>query len=444
MTAVLPVRSVLADAADYRAGSLVVSEGRILSRCAAPADAPDDWFVIPGFRNAHAHLDLSEVTGVRRADRGFAAWVLDLIRARPFDPAFLARGAAHGARLLLASGTTAVGDIDSSGAAAPAVAASGLRGVSFREFLGRATEADTNAAALAWRGADVAGNARDSRGVSPHAPYSTAPSIYRALVATARASGMRLSTHAAETLAEERYLAEGGGEFRELLALLGARGPFDSPPGLTPLRYLDSLGALYPGVVLAHANWPRDGEIELLRERGAGVAFCPRSHAFFGHPRHPVREYRAAGIDVALGTDSLASNSSLSMPDEMAFLRAARPDLAAADVFDMATRGGARLLEGTEGALTPGAAADFAICSAAGGLPASLPDALDRVTGGGVTIVATVVSGELCFASDPAVRELLPLTRRGEELSTPAFPDRAASRQAGDRMGSAPPAPGGA
>ncbi len=76
----------------------------------------------------------------------------------------------------------------------------------------------------------------------------------------------------------------------------------------------------------------------------SSVVYCPRSHEFFGHEKHPVRQLLDAGINVALGTDSLASNSSLSMIDEMRFLAKKRKDLTLEEIFQMATRNGAAAL----------------------------------------------------------------------------------------------------
>src|SRR6185295_19089786 len=94
----------------------------------------------------------------------------------------------------------------------------------------------------------------------------------------------------------------------------------------------------------------------------------------------------------------LASNSSLSLLDEMAFLRASRPDLTPAELFVMATRTGAAVLEGSPDAarLLPGAPADVVIARARGGAPANAAEALDAVTSGAVTVLATFVGGTIC------------------------------------------------
>ncbi len=404
---------MLRDSGSFDAASLELSGERIGPSVSPPADAPP-WFAIPGLRNAHVHLDLSFARGVKRATRGFGAWVLDLLAARgPFNPSHLQRAAMVGAAEALASGTTAVGDIDSSGAAASAVAASGLKGVSFHEVLGSRDPEEIRRGLVAWiEGfSNRARSHRTRAGVSPHAPYSTPASLYELCAEIANRIPVAYSTHIAETLAEGRFLASGDGEFKDLLDALGARSPFSTPPGMRPLEYLSSHGRVPPGALLAHVNYCDPSDFEGLRTSGAIVVYCPRSHNFFGHRWHPVREMLDAGVCVALGTDSIASNSSLSMFEEMAFLRAARPDLSPAETFSMATRAAANLLDGGSGRLDEGESADLVVVEARGGVPSSLVSALDVVTSGAVDVVATIVGGEVCFARGGAEEHLLPLTR---------------------------------
>lgn len=393
----LPVRAVLVDSRTLHRGSLAIESERIVARVGVPSQAPP-WFAIPGLRNAHVHLDLSGVGFVRRAQRGFAAWVLDLLRARgPFDPRTLQRAATLGARLALESGTTSVADIDSSGSSAAAVACSGLKGISFREILG-ATPAEVVESGLdrwirSFSEFAPSGEPRRVRpGVSPHAPYSTPPALY-ALARACSERGIPYTTHIAETHAEADYLRTLGGEFAALFETLEVAGPRATPVAISPLAYLEELGGLAPDHLLAHVNHPEPGDLERLERSRAIVAFCPRSHAFFGHRRHPVLEYLDRGIPVALGTDSLASNGSLSMFDEMAFLSASRPELGARRIFEMATCAAAKLLDSGSGRLAEGEVADLVIVEARGGVPETVDEALQCVTSGAVRVIETHIGG---------------------------------------------------
>lgn len=408
MTGSLAVGAVVVGSDRFHSGGVELRGDRV-ARLTGPPDEATRRFAIPGLRNAHVHLDLSHVSGVRRATHGFAAWVGDLLRRRgPADPSALQRAASAGAAECLATGTTSVADIDSSGAAAAAVAASGLKGAACREVLGGVTVPELESWLDAFDGFAPGGALRP--GLSPHAPYSTTPEQYRASRRLADLGRRPWTTHLAETLAEHEFVTRGTGELREMLDRFGAPMPFSTPPGVSPVRYVAELGALREGALLAHVNHPMPGDEALLAESGALVVYCPRSHNFFGHPPHPVQSLRRSGVPVALGTDSRASNASLSMFREMAFLRAARPDLSPATLFTMATEVAAPWLDGGSGRLEPGEPADLVVVESDQGLPSSLEVALDLVTRDAVRVVATIVSGAVCYARPGVASEAPALT----------------------------------
>ena len=103
-------------------------------------------------------------------------------------------------------------------------------------------------------------------------------------------------------------------------------------------------GVLGPSAIIAHANYLTDGDIAQIAATGATVAYCPRTHQAFGHPPHRFRDILKAGINVCIGTDSLASNPSLSVLDELRFLRNLHPDFPAGTLLAMGTLHGAQAL----------------------------------------------------------------------------------------------------
>ena len=108
---------------------------------------------------------------------------------------------------------------------------------------------------------------------------------------------------------------------------------------MSPVRYCAEQHLLDGPTYAIHVNYCEDGDLELLSELKPTVVFCPRSHAFFGHQLHPITRYLAAGVPVALGTDSLASNDRLSPLHEAALVRQQYPQVSAEDVFSgMTTR----------------------------------------------------------------------------------------------------------
>jgi cytosine/adenosine deaminase-related metal-dependent hydrolase len=147
--------------------------------------------------------------------------------------------------------------------------------------------------------------------------------------------------------------------------------------------------------LLIHCNYITDEEISLIKSSGASVAFCPRSHRFFGHTNHPVRKLLDAGINVGLGTDSLASNDTLSILDEMKFLFL-HYAISPKNLLAMATLNGAKALglESKVGQIKEGFEAD--LCGIR--LPDAYPkDVYDQFLDAASENIFTMVSGVMCY-----------------------------------------------
>jgi len=209
-----------------------------------------------------------------------------------------------------------------------------------------------------------------------------------------------MTTHVAETREELEFLKSGEGPFKAFLASLGALPAGWMPPKLDPIPYLEVLGVLEQSPLLAHCNYLDAHSMAIIQRTRASVAFCPRSHAYFGHENHPVRQCLDLGINVTLGTDSLASNDSLSMIDEMRFLHRTRRDLKCEEILRMATLNGAMALNlgRVLGRLRRGYWADMTVLELPEG--ASGRNLLAQVLEGAGECVATIVQGEVAWQRD--------------------------------------------
>jgi cytosine/adenosine deaminase-related metal-dependent hydrolase len=226
-------------------------------------------------------------------------------------------------------------------------------------------------------------------GLSPHAPYSVSAPLFQGAAARAAALGLPLAVHVAESPEELEFLARGTGAMRELLEELGALPAGFRPPGVTPVAWLARLGLLERRPLLVHANYLDADDVARIRESGSAVAFCPRSHRFFGYDQCSVPRLLEAGVTVALGTDSLASAPSLDLVEEVRAL-AGRVPLAPARALHLATRAGGEALGLPQaGRLAPGGPADFT----AWRIPAGARDPLEAIVDGSATRVASVVVG---------------------------------------------------
>jgi cytosine/adenosine deaminase-related metal-dependent hydrolase len=133
------------------------------------------------------------------------------------------------------------------------------------------------------------------------------------------------------------------------------------------VAWLATHGALSPQTLLIHGVQVDAADVARIASSGASVVLCPRSNAHLGVGIAPVGLYKAAGVPLALGTDSLASNDSLSLWDELAFARSVYPEFSPRELLHIATCGGAQVLGLAHemGQLTAGSGAHLQVLTAA-------------------------------------------------------------------------------
>ncbi|MAB81281.1 MAG: hypothetical protein CMJ89_18190 [Planctomycetes bacterium] len=312
----------------------------------------DQGFVCPGFVNAHAHLELGGLAG-RLTATGFVGWVRELVEARKSQgKADFARAFEGGVQRLLATGTTCVGDIDSSGVCEERAAP--LRIVCFREVLDAGDPVRVPSALRRIQRA-LPKKRLFQEGLSPHAPYTTSPELLAGCAKILRRRPLPVAVHWAEIAEEEPWLLRGEGPLGELLR------PPSTPLGQRGLELLKRSGLLDGRLLLIHGNHPAREDFERIARAGASVVHCPGTHRFFDRSAFPLRDYQRAGIPIALGTDSLASNEDLDMGREMELASQSFPEVEPREIFRWATEGGARALGLGDrlGRLEAGFEADF-------------------------------------------------------------------------------------
>ena len=382
-----------------RDGAVAIEDGLIVAvGSAAEIGAGEryrDAVILPGFVNAHSHLEYA-VYGGFGDGLSFGPWIaLHVERKARIDLEDMEAIARFGAIECLRSGITTVGDCSFSGAAATACADVGLRGIVYLEVFG------TDDSPIRDRFTPMRERISEDLsetvkvGISPHAPYTCTLDLYRSCAEL----GLPLATHLAESEAETEFLRTGEGSWQTFAEMLV------TPPGTTGIRALAEEGLLGSHVLAAHCVQADDEEIELLATNDVAVAHCPRSNAILGCGIAPLSELRAAGIRVCIATDSPASTPSFDMFDEMraaiaaARARERRPDaLTAADALELATLGGARALGwDTElGSIAAGKRADLTVLSLAETPFVPWEDPVTAAVLGGSPqhVVATLVSGE--------------------------------------------------
>jgi cytosine/adenosine deaminase-related metal-dependent hydrolase len=271
-----------------------------------------DSILAPGFVDAHCHLEWALTAGLAPGGE-FGRWLGAFLAAvATAGPEVLAASADAGALAALRAGTTTLYDSGPTGAGAAALTAMGLRGVSCVEAFG-AGEAGTLGPSLerlraGIARAEAAAGPRVRVGVSPHAPYSVGPALWKILTGDPDLGARAWSTHFAESAAELEAIATGHGTIAEALGrrdVHPARWP--GPDGTRVITRLSQAGALRPGMVAAHCVQLDEHEPALLAAHGVAVAHCPISNARLGCGAAPLGALAAAGVRIGLGTDSPGS-----------------------------------------------------------------------------------------------------------------------------------------
>lgn len=324
-----------------------------------------DVLLLPGLVNAHTHLELGGLRG-RITSRNLWDWFDELVKLNRSPDAEIERRRAvlDGAAESIAGGATTIGDISRTGASAELLVQSPIRKVCYLELISGARTLPNDAVTLCEQFDSLRrAITQDDRlrlGISPHAPYSVTRSDLCAAIELATEHNAPLTMHFLETADEARWLHEGGGRVADYLSRYQVRRGESTPPG-DVLKHLESCGALGRKMLLAHVNYVDDATIARLAASRCSVVWCPRTHSYFGHPPHRWRELLAAGVNVCLGTDSLASTPTLSMLDEMRYIQTCFPDSEPATILAMATRHGAEALAMSHavGTLSPGKRADI-------------------------------------------------------------------------------------
>jgi len=315
-------------------GDVVIAAGRheeIVPRF-GPAERLDA-VLFPALVNAHTHLELSHLHGHVPGGEGLPGWVRLLLAARASHPhpGYAIR---HAVLSMQELGVAAVGEVSNTLATVAELNAAGIVGTVFHEVFGfsrrRIEAALEQARALAATAPAPGPGLRVV--LSPHAVYSTHTEVVAKLLRAGPAS-----IHLAEDPAERRFCAEGSGPFAGLTQALTSISiaPFARSAVAAAAPHL------HPGSLAVHVVDVDDEDLALLARSGATAVVCPRSNLHIGGRLPDVPRLLAAGVPLAVGTDSLASSPSLSPLAELATLRRGFPQLDAARLLPLAWAGAA-------------------------------------------------------------------------------------------------------
>ena len=244
-------------------------------------------------------------------------------------------------------------------------------------------------------------------GLSPHAPYSLSEPLLEQCADLLHRTNLPATIHLAESSEEVAYIGLGLGPIAsDLLPAVGRHSPSHRVRGESPIAFLARFGLLSERLLAVHTVHVGGSDLELLKQHGVALALCLRSNHHLRVGTAPLPRYLASRLRVGLGTDSLASNETLSLWDEMRFaLTLYGGAVTAQQLVTMATLGGAAALGMAQaiGSLTPGKRADL-IAVAMDGLDDADPyEALVRQASD-ETVTFSMVEGDILYRQERAPR----------------------------------------
>lgn len=314
-------------------------------------------WLCPGFVNTHCHLELSHMLGRIPKHTGMVDFLLQVMFNRQADDELIQYAMRNAAKQMLEHGIVAVGDICNTAISAAIKQHSPIYWHSLVEISGFVPTAALQRFEQGKAVMQALQQTQPAAQISlvPHAPYSVSGKLYELIGQQAQTV---LSMHNQESAAEETLLTKGKGDLLRLYEAIGVSIDFFKPKGKSSLQHVADWLPQQGNLLLVHNCHSTADDIALMHQRQQAVywCFCPRANHYIGNPLPNVPLFIEKEARICLGTDSLASNHSLSILAEMQALQAAFPQLQLSKLLQWATYNGAAALgiQQQYGQLKPG------------------------------------------------------------------------------------------
>ncbi|MGC8744867.1 MAG: amidohydrolase family protein [Verrucomicrobiia bacterium] len=325
--------------------------------------------ILPSLINSHAHLDYTHFAGKIPPVDSFSQWIQSIIKEKKAFAGY-SESWIEGAGMLLSSGAGFIGNIESIPSLLYEVwEKTPLKILSFLEIIDlkyRHNSDWLNKYETLIEGLLRLKTKTKSIGLSPHSLYSTTPDLLSDCFKLAKKYNLPVSIHIAESEEEYEMFKHKKGALYEWLKDAG-RDMSDCGAG-SPVKTLFWNDNTPAGLILAHCNYIDEEDIQIIKKRGASVVHCPSSFIYFGHKDFKCDLLLNSGVNVCLGTDSLASANAdgcekpeLNMFNEMRNFSEKFCNVSPRQIIEMATINGAKAvnMSGRIGELASGAKADL-------------------------------------------------------------------------------------
>jgi cytosine/adenosine deaminase-related metal-dependent hydrolase len=300
--------------------------------------------LVPGFVNSHCHLELSYLRGSFPMHTGLPGFIRNIARHQRPLPEEVQRAIKDADHGLWEAGVQAVGDISNNNSSFEVKRRSKIR---YHTFVETFDLAGGTTASRSEEAMETHAQASLPSTLVPHAPYTVSGGLLRQIAEFLKAHPGPLSIHNQETESEDRYMKDGTGELADLLREIGAQsdpemhGKSSSPETVLPF--------FEPGtnVLQVHNTYTTKADLDMMRKSGREISLvlCVNANSYIENRLPDVDLLASSGLNICIGTDSLASNTGLSVLDEMKTIARWFPGISFDELLRWATLNGARALE---------------------------------------------------------------------------------------------------
>jgi len=301
--------------------------------------------IIPGFVNCHCHLELSGMYKNTDSHTGLGEFIKNLREKRPQVSVEYVKAIADNDKGMYASGISACGDICNSSLSFDVKEESPIKYINFLEVYGIDPSKAEKRIREVMHLKEEAGQYSTTSYIVPHSFYSMSATLMKKIKKLTLNNEIT-TVHYKESEQEDRLLKDAGGGLMESYRAMGIDPGmlYDRiPDHTTGIRdYITGNGNL----ILVHNTFSSEGDIQAAAERGnCFFCLCPRSNMYIENTLPPINKLMEGDSAIVIGTDSLASNTSLNMLEEMKIISSNNPGIPLAELVAWGTINGARALK---------------------------------------------------------------------------------------------------
>ncbi len=302
----------------------------------------------PGLINAHCHLELSHMKGLIPQKSGLVDFILDILSKRHFAEDLIPQSIQDAETEMIEDGIVAVGDICNTTFTLPQKQLHRLKYYNFIEVSGWHPDIAKTRYQTAQSNYDVfnqLSKGSHSGSIVPHAPYSVSNLLWEYL--KPNFSQQTITIHNQETSFENHFFENGEGDFVRLYERLGVNNSFFSPTGKSSIQSYLQHTTNAQNLILVHNTFTNETDISFVKKEmnSSFWCICINANLYIENALPPVELLRKNQCTIVLGTDSLASNDTLSIVAEMKMIKQHFPSIPLSEILQWATINGAVALQ---------------------------------------------------------------------------------------------------